>query len=121
MTETRMHSSRMRTVRCSGCLGGCLPKGGCLPRGISQHALGQTPPPPPALWTKFLTHASENITVKKRILLKTFYVLCALSSEHIVPMFYLDHMDLKIMKYRYDLLVDMLISKRVHVLIFPSR
>ena len=39
---TRMHSSRMRTVRCSGrwggvwggvCLGGCMPRGGCLPRG----------------------------------------------------------------------------------------
>ena len=23
-TKTRMHSSRMRTVRCNGCLGGCL-------------------------------------------------------------------------------------------------
>ena len=66
-----------------GCLhgpGGCLPgpggmpawSGGCLiwgvpgprgclpgPRGVvSQHALRQTP-----LWTEFLTHASENITL----------------------------------------------------------
>ena len=57
---TRMHSSRMRTVRCSsrllgGLVGGlCLP-GGCLPRGCVclgvsalggciQHALRQTPP-----------------------------------------------------------------------------
>ena len=77
ISETRMHSSRMRTVRISShlrggdvsaqggvCLpggvfqGGCLP-GGCLPRGVSaggmsaqgcvsQNALGQTPP----LWTE---------------------------------------------------------------------
>ena len=41
--KTRMHSSRMRTVRCSGRLGGggnCLSKkgvflGGCLPVGVS--------------------------------------------------------------------------------------
>ena len=33
-----MHSSGMRTVRCSGRLrgGGCLPRG-CLPRGVSAH------------------------------------------------------------------------------------
>ena len=78
----RMHSSRMRTVRYSGRLGGrggsgCLPRRGvclgvsaqgvvclgvcvclpreCLPRGmgvsvwgcVSQHAMGQTPPPTP--------------------------------------------------------------------------
>ena len=37
--------------------GGCLPgPGGC----ISQHALRQTPSP---LWTEFLTHACENITL----------------------------------------------------------
>ena len=34
--KTRMHSSRMRTVRCSGCRG-CIPactrQGGCLPMG----------------------------------------------------------------------------------------
>ena len=51
--ETRMHSIRMRTVRCSGrlgggaqgcvcpgecvCLGGCLPRGVCLPRGSVHH------------------------------------------------------------------------------------
>ena len=47
--------------------GGCLPglgrgvsvcSGGV---GISQHALRQTPSPPP--WTEFLTHACENITL----------------------------------------------------------
>ena len=74
-----MHSSRMRTVRCSsrllgegvcllgGCRktggvcsaqgvsaggGWCLPGGGCLPRGVYTSLL----------WTKFLTHACENIT-----------------------------------------------------------
>ena len=74
---TRMHSSRMRTGRsltvcCSLLPGGCLlPGGGCLlrgvsalggsaPGGVSQHALRQTPPP---LWTEFLTHACENITL----------------------------------------------------------
>ena len=50
--------------------GGCLlpgvsaPRGsteGCLlPGGVSQHALRQTPSP---LWTEFLTHACENITL----------------------------------------------------------
>ena len=34
--QTRMHSSRMRTVHCSGRPGG----GVRLPRGMSQHALG---------------------------------------------------------------------------------
>ena len=43
--QTRMHSSRIRTVHCSGHLGGCLPRGGvcpgwevclggCLPQGV---------------------------------------------------------------------------------------
>ena len=41
-----MHSSRMRTIHCTGSLGGR----GCLPRGV------YTP-----LWTEFLTHACENI------------------------------------------------------------
>ena len=37
--QTRMHSSRMRTVRCSSLSAWgfwCLPKG-CLPRGVSAH------------------------------------------------------------------------------------
>ena len=43
--------------------GGCLlpgvsALGGCIP--VSQHALRQTPSP---LWTEFLTHACENITL----------------------------------------------------------
>ena len=42
--------------------GGGAWSGACLVRGVvSQHALRQTPPPPP--WTEFLTHASENITL----------------------------------------------------------
>ena len=44
-----MHSSRMRTVRCSG--------------RLSCHA-------PHSLWTEFLTHACENITFPQ-ILLRT--------------------------------------------------
>ena len=61
---TSTHSSRMRTARLltvshsiqggegsaqggGVCLGGCLPRRGCLPGGcVSQHAMGQTPPPP---------------------------------------------------------------------------
>ena len=80
LCETRMHSSRMRTVRCSGhrgwgglpmggvCLGGsawgCLPGAGCLPRGSCLGGVypsmqwGRHPP----LWIEFLTHACENIT-----------------------------------------------------------
>ena len=78
---TSMHSSRMRTICSSSCLmaggvylpRGCLPGGvsaqgvsvrgvcpggvclgGCLPGVcVSQHALGQTPPPP--LWTEWQT------------------------------------------------------------------
>ena len=78
---TRMHSSRMHTVRCGGCRG-CLPRGvsawGCLPGGVypsmhwaggyvSQHALGRGLSAPvhaeihPS-WTEFLTHTCENIT-----------------------------------------------------------
>ena len=56
LKKTRMHSSRMRTVRCSGrrgdvclgagvCLGGgCLPWG-CLPRGVSALVHAWIPPP----------------------------------------------------------------------------
>ena len=39
-----------------GWSGGCLLWG-----GVSQHALRQTPSSP--LWTEFLTHACENITL----------------------------------------------------------
>ena len=44
---TRMHSSRMRTVRTSSCLlGGACSRGGGVsaPGGVSQHALRQTSP-----------------------------------------------------------------------------
>ena len=46
---TRMHSSRMRTVRCSVHLGvGSLPGGvswkGCLPRGVSTQGVYTSPP-----------------------------------------------------------------------------
>ena len=49
---TRMHSSRMRTIRWSGrwlsARGGCLPEG-CLPRGSARHPI--THP----LWTEWQT------------------------------------------------------------------
>ena len=48
-------------------LGGgvCLVPGRYLPGpgGVSQHALRQTPSPSPPVWTEFLTHACENITL----------------------------------------------------------
>ena len=66
---TKMHSSRMHTIRCSGRLldgrvGGVCP-GGCLPRGVSTHGDGicqvgvcQTPPP-----LNRITDRCENITL----------------------------------------------------------
>ena len=43
------------------CSRGCLVGGVCSGGGVSQHALRQTPSP--LLWTEFLTHACENITL----------------------------------------------------------
>ena len=68
-----MHSSRMRTARSLTvspsmlCSGGCLVwgvpgPGGCLPGpggGISACTEADTRP----VWTEFLTHACENITL----------------------------------------------------------
>ena len=61
---TRMHSSRLRTVRCSGRLWGgvsaregCL--GGCLPRGVVLY----TYPP-----VDRMTDACENITFPQLLL-----------------------------------------------------
>ena len=65
ISKPRMHSCRIRTVRCSGHLGG----GGGQPReGLSQHAMGQTPP-----WKEFLTHACENI-IFLQLLLRTVII-----------------------------------------------
>ena len=63
---TRMHTSRMRTIRCSGRQWGdafqhALGRGGC----VSQHALGRGCLPLPIPWTEFLTHAWENIIFPK--------------------------------------------------------
>ena len=60
-TQTRMHSSRMRTARFSGRLyreggWGCLPLG---PGGVYHTSL--SPPPPP--WTEWLTDRCKNITL----------------------------------------------------------
>ena len=59
-TRTRMHSSRMRTVRCSDRRGwGVCPEGGvCQEVCIPACTEADTPPP----WTEFLTHVCENIT-----------------------------------------------------------
>ena len=72
-----MHSSRMRTVRCSGRLGGggCLP-GGCLPRGLSAQLGGCLPGgcrPHEARGrhplVKRITDRCKNITLKFLILI----------------------------------------------------
>ena len=69
MQITRMHSSRMSTVRCScsGRLGGgggvCL-GAVCPGRGCVCVSGGYTP----SLWTEFLTHACENITFLQLLL-----------------------------------------------------
>ena len=71
--RTRMHSSRMRTVRCSGrrvggergVSGGCLPGGvcleGCLPgeRGVSAPVHGGVHTPLP-LWREWQTPVKTN-------------------------------------------------------------
>ena len=91
---TRLHSSRMPTTNaltispsmlCSGgvcfqgdvCYGGSLPPGGCLLQGVSAPGVsasggcllqGGIPACTEAdtpLWTEFLTHAYENITLPK--------------------------------------------------------
>ena len=71
-----MHSSRMRTVRCSGhlgvgvCLGGGVQGGVCL-EGVCLGGvkvgvcLGGVHLHP---WTEFLTHAFENITFPQLLL-----------------------------------------------------
>ena len=60
-----MHSSRMRTVRCSGHLLGDVRPGSLL-RGV-----GGAP-------TEFLTHACENITFRQ-LLLRTVITVCVLA------------------------------------------
>ena len=92
--KTRMHSSRIHTVCCSGCRGGgnfCL--GAVCPKGVywgvyTSHTKKQTcplptqrqmpprprvrhpQPPPRPLWTEFLTHTCENI-IFPQLLLQT--------------------------------------------------
>ena len=59
--------------RGSVCPGGCVQgmwvrEGMCVegcPGGVSQHAMGQTAPPP---WTEFLTRACENIIFPQLLL-----------------------------------------------------
>ena len=59
--ETRMHSSRMRTGRSLTVCWRLLHGGGSAPGGVSQHALRQTPLPPPRV--DRITDACKNITL----------------------------------------------------------
>ena len=68
-----MHSSRMRTVRSSSHVypsmhwaGGVSAQEGCLPRGVCIIACTEADTPPP-LWTEFLTHACENVTLPQLV------------------------------------------------------
>ena len=74
--KMRMHSSEMRTVRCSGRLGG---RGVCPGEGVCQWGRGGGVCPGEGcvclegsytspLWTEFLTHAYENITFPQLLL-----------------------------------------------------
>ena len=79
-----MHSSRMRTVRCSGSL---LPRTPPATRPLP--CMPPTMQPPPAThaplhharppWTEFVTHACENITFPQ-LLLRT--VKISLSTDY---------------------------------------
>ena len=65
--QTRMHSSRMRTVRCSSRLGGgCLPEGGVCLGGVWTAGVYTSPIPP----VDRMTDACENISFPQ-ILLQT--------------------------------------------------
>ena len=69
-TNLRMHSSRMRIVRCSGRLlgGGGVSAWGVVSAhgGLPGGGVCQTPHTPPR--TEFLTHACENITFPQLLL-----------------------------------------------------
>ena len=69
LRKTRMHSSRMRTARYSGCLGGCLP-GGCLSRERGCLPKECTPPGPKAAIPPVnrITDRCKNITFSQLLL-----------------------------------------------------
>ena len=61
-----MHSSRMRTVCCSGRLGGGgVQEGVCVSGGVCIPACNGADTP---LWTELLTHACENSTFPQLLL-----------------------------------------------------
>ena len=74
LNTTRMHSSRMHTVRNSCRLlggGGCLVLGGVWSGGVvSQHALRQTPPYGQTDTCKNITFATSLRTVKMEFIVK---------------------------------------------------
>ena len=70
-----MHSSRMRTIRCSGrlrgvCLGRCLPRGvsawGCLPRGVCPGGVWQTTAPVNRITDRCKTLPCRNYVVDSK-------------------------------------------------------
>ena len=63
-----MHSSRMRTVRCSGRLSCHAHPHACHPTHMPSHHACPPLPRMPLLWTEFLTHACENITFPQLLL-----------------------------------------------------
>ena len=71
--KTRMHSSRMRTVLCSGRQGTCLPEG-CLPGGVSARGVSAMEGClPSACWDtptpmNRMTDGCENITLPELLL-----------------------------------------------------
>ena len=63
----RMHSSRMRTVRCSSRLlggGWDVCPGVCVPGRVCT---------PPRLWTQFLTHACETLSFHNFVYVYRFF------------------------------------------------
>ena len=64
LRKTRMHPSRMRTVRCSDCRGG-----GCTCPGVSAPVHAGIHPPP--LWTEFLTHSCQKTLPFRNFVLRT--------------------------------------------------
>ena len=45
------------------CSGGVCSRGVSAPEGVVYPSMQWDRPPPPPLWTEFLTHAAENITL----------------------------------------------------------
>ena len=102
---TRMHSSRMRTVCCSGRLGVCV----CV-QGVSVY----TP-----LWTEFLKHACENITFLQ-LLLRTVTTSCVSTYFYVRWRCTYHSVDTDVVQPR-PLLLTVVYRHEDDVLVFPLR